>query len=255
MQKFQESEPRFFALIIGTEILNGRREDSHFKFLRDELKRRGLKFSGSFIIEDDPALIVQSIKFIASLPNSVLFSFGGIGSTPDDYTRKASSIALRDGRLYLHEEAKEIIIDRLGDRAYPYPIRMAELPKGAKLLHNPVNNMPAYYLDDRYFFMPGFPQMSHPMVEWALDNIFAKFSKKIYRKTLLADCRESQIIDIMESLPKSVELSSLPRLGNDRFKVSISLSSIEKEEVEKSFEFFKSELGKRGIEYQEVEEN
>ena len=247
MQMEDSSSWRFFALIIGTEILNGRRRDKHFEFIRDTLAKRGFRFSGSFTIEDDPKLIVDTIKFIASIPNSVIFSFGGIGSTPDDHTRVSAAKALRDGKLYRHSEAEKIILDRLGDRAYPYPIRMADLPEGAKLLENPINRMPAFYLDDRFFFMPGFPQMSHPMVEWALDNIFGGSAKKAYRKTLLADCRESELIDIMERLPEDVELSSLPKLTDEGFKVSISLSSYNQESLDRAFSMFIDRLKQKNI--------
>ena len=240
---------RFFALIIGTEILNGRREDKHFKFIRDILSQRGFHLSGSFIIEDDPKLIIDTIKLVASIENSVLFSFGGIGSTPDDHTRLCASEALRDGKLYRHKEAEEIITAKLGDRAYPHPIKMANLPKDAKLLYNPVNNMPAFYLDDRFFFMPGFPQMSHPMVEWALDNIFGGSTKKAYRKSLLANCKESELIDIMEQIPKDIELSSLPKLGDGDFKVSISLASYDKEAVDRYFDMFIDALNQKNIDY------
>ena len=126
--------PNFFVLIIGTEILNQRRRDRHFDYVASSLAKRGYKLTGSFTIEDDPALIVQTIKFIASQPNPVLFSFGGIGSTPDDHTRKCAAIALRDGTLPVHEEAREIIVNQLGEKAYPYSVRMAELPKGSQLL-------------------------------------------------------------------------------------------------------------------------
>ncbi len=252
MESQNRNEWRFFALIIGTEILNGRREDKHFNFIRDILLERGFHFSGSFTIEDNPKLIVDTIKFISSIPNSVIFSFGGIGSTPDDHTRISAAKALKDGKLYRHSQAEKIIKEKLGDRAYPYPIRMADLPKDAKLLENPVNKMPAFYLDDRFFFMPGFPQMSHPMVEWALDNIFGGSAKKALRKTLLADCRESELIDIMEKLPKDVELSSLPKLTDESFKVSISLSSYNKDSLEKSYSMFIKRLKEKNIKYEEL---
>ncbi len=249
-----EKEPNFFALIIGTEILNRRREDKHFDFLSTELLKRGYKLKGSFVIEDDPSLIIQTLKFLASIPKSVIFSFGGIGSTPDDHTRKCAAVALRDGMLIEHTKAADIIKKNLGERAYPYPIKMAQLPKRAKLLHNPVNNMPAFYLDDRYFFMPGFPQMSHPMVEWILDNIFPEGGKKRYRRTLQALCRESQLIDVMESLPKDIELSSLPKLYSDGSRVSISLSGTNKQEVERYFQKFIDKLQKENISYSILKE-
>ena len=138
--------PNSFTLIIGTEILNRRRTDAHFNFVTKALIAKGYKLSGSFIIEDDPALIVQTLKFIASQPNPILFSFGGIGSTPDDYTRKCAAIALKDGQLPVHQEAKKIIEEKLGTDAYPHPIRMAELPKGSKLLDNPVNKNACFFI-------------------------------------------------------------------------------------------------------------
>ncbi len=218
------SEPRFFVLIIGTEILNRRRVDKHFDFVTKALAQKGHKLSGSFIIEDDPTLIIQTIQFIASQENTVLFSFGGIGSTPDDHTRRCAAVALRDGEIITHEEAKRIIVDTLGDRAFPYSVRMAELPKGATLLENPVNKMPAFALDERYYFMPGFPEMSHPMVTEILEKIIPH-TKEIFRHTLTANCKENIFIELMESMPQGVEFSSLPKLHSDGWRVTISVAS------------------------------
>ena len=247
-------KPNFFILIIGTEILNRRRVDRHFEFVSRVLKERGYRLSGSFTIEDNPALIVQTIKFIASQPNPVLFSFGGIGSTPDDYTRKCASIALRDGKLIVHQEAKEIIEERLGAKAYPYPIRMAELPKGAKLLANPINQMPAFYLDERYYFMPGFPEMSHPMVE----NILTKYypnRERYYRYTLTAMCRENELIEVMEKMPKEVEFSSLPKLYSNGWRVTISVASYDEKIAFTSFKMYIELLDSKGIKYRLNSEN
>lgn len=242
------SEPRFFALIIGTEILNRRRTDAHFDFVTKALAAKGHKLSGSFIIEDDPTLIVQTIKFIASQENSVLFSFGGIGSTPDDYTRRCAAIALTDGKLPIHEEAKKIIEDKLGKHAYPHPIKMAELPKGAKLLDNPINKMPAFSLNERYYFMPGFPQMSHPMVSEILEK-FIPDKREFYRHTLTAHCKENEFIEIMEKMPPEVEFSSLPKLYSDGWKVSISVASDNKQLAQESFGKYIDLLKKKSIVY------
>ncbi len=229
------SEPRFFALIIGTEILNRRRVDKHFDFVTKALAEKGHKLTGSFIIEDDPALIVQTIKFIASQEKAILFSFGGIGSTPDDHTRKCAAIALRDGILHVHDEAKEIIINKLGEKAYPYSVRMAELPEGATLLENPVNQMPAFALDERYYFMPGFPEMSHPMVNKILAKMIPH-KKETFRHTLTAHCKENIFIELMESMPNGVEFSSLPKLYSDGWRVTISVASDNEVLAKESFD-------------------
>jgi molybdopterin-biosynthesis enzyme MoeA-like protein len=242
------SEPRFFALIIGTEILNRRRVDKHFDFVTKALAQRGHKLSGSFIIEDDPALIVQTIQFIASQKNAILFSFGGIGSTPDDHTRRCAAIALREGDMITHDEAKRIIVDTLGERAYPYSVRMAELPRGATLLENPVNKMPAFALDERYYFMPGFPEMSHPMVEKILTKLIPN-KRTYYRHTLTALCKENVFIEVMEKMPKEVEFSSLPKLYSDGWRVSISVASTDKKLASESFHMYIDVLEEQNIVY------
>ena len=243
-----QKTPQFFTLITGTEILNRRRTDKHFDFVTQTLAKKGHKLTGSFIIEDDPALIVQTIKFIASQPNPVLFSFGGIGSTPDDHTRKCAAIALRDGKTPIHKEAKEIIEKQLGERAYPHPVKMAELPKGAKLLDNPVNNMPAFSLDERFYFMPGFPEMSHPMVREILEKLIPN-KKTYYRHTLTALCKENELIEVMEKMPKEVEFSSLPKLYNDGWRVSISVASHDKKLSEDTFAMYIDTLKEKEIYY------
>ena len=241
-----QNTPHFFTLIIGTEILNRRRTDAHFDFVSKALAEKGHKLTGSFVIEDDPALIIQTIKFIASQPNPVLFSFGGIGSTPDDHTRKCAAIALRGGDMKVHEEAKRIIEEKLGEAAYPHPIKMAELPKGAALLDNPVNKMPAFSLDERYFFMPGFPEMSHPMVTEILEKLIPH-KKETYRYTLTAPCKENIFIEVMENMPKGVEFSSLPKLFDEGWSVSISVASDDESLGKEAFSMYVDVLEKANI--------
>ncbi len=71
----------FYALIIGTEILNARREDKHFQFIRDELQKYGYELFAIFIVKDDVQLMKNCYELIKKDQNSILFSFGGIGST------------------------------------------------------------------------------------------------------------------------------------------------------------------------------
>jgi len=246
--------PKFFALIIGTEILNRRRNDKHFDYLSSALIKKGYKLSGSFIIEDDPALIIETIEFIKMQPDSVLFSFGGIGSTPDDYTRQCAATALKDGKLYQNEDALKIITSNVDTTKYPHALGMANLPKDAKLLKNSVNKMPAFYLDDRFFFMPGFPEMSHPMVDDILENILQIKHKPTYRASINALCRESELIDIMEHLPENVELSSLPKLKSDGWQVVISVSSPDKRLTQDSIKLFTDELDRKNIYYSFIDD-
>ena len=167
-------KPNFYSVIIGTELLNGRRKDAHFAFLNQQLLSRGWEQKASFVINDNTNLMENIFNLIKSDPNSVMFCFGGIGATPDDYTRVVAGKVFRDGKMEFHEEAKNRILNQFGNEAYPHRINMAYLPINAKLLKNVVNNVAGFYLEDRFFFTPGFPSMSQAMVVEALDKLYPK---------------------------------------------------------------------------------
>jgi len=243
-------QKNFYSVIIGTELLNGRRKDAHFSFLNEELLKRGWTHKASFVIEDDINLMKNVFELILLDKDSVMFCFGGIGSTPDDYTRKIASDVFSKGNMEFHVEAKRLIETQFKKEAYPHRINMAYLPIGSKLLKNVVNNVPGFYLENRFFFTPGFPSMSQSMIIEALDKYYLKNSIKKYRSTLLASCGENELIDIMQKVPSLIELSSLPRIKNDKREVEISLSSESEEIINKYFQLFLDYLINNKIKYQ-----
>ena len=238
----------FYALIIGTEILNGRRVDKHFEFVKNELAKYGHVLFSSFIIKDDKELISKCFELIKDDSNSVLFSFGGIGSTPDDLTREVASKIFRNKPTTPHKKFLQDIIDKFQDEAYPHRIHMADLPPNADLIYNPFNNMSGFSLDNRFFFVPGFPEMAHPMIKDIISKHF-HINKKIHRQTLLAQTSENRLINLMQQLPPEIELSSLPILKNNQPSVELSLSSENKEELNKYFSLFIKELNDSSIPY------
>jgi molybdopterin-biosynthesis enzyme MoeA-like protein len=217
----------FYSVIIGTELLNGRRVDKHFEFLNKELLKRNWEHKGSFVIDDTPSLIAQVFNLIKNDLNSVMFSFGGIGATPDDYTREVASQVFTNGEMELNYLAKEAILERFQDEAYPHRIKMANLPLDAKLLKNVVTNVPGFYLDNRFFFVPGFPSMAQSMVIEALDKLYPNGQKK-FRFVVSAFCSENDLVDTMHTISETVELSSLPIIEKDYRRVVLSISSYDK---------------------------
>lgn len=228
----------FYSVIIGTELLNGRRKDAHFAFLNQELLKRGWEHKASFVIEDDKELMLKIFNLIKSDEHSVMFCFGGIGATPDDFTRVVASKAFTNSKLEFHEEAKKRIINQFKEEAYPHRVNMANLPINAKLLKNVVNDVAGFYLEDRFFFTPGFPSMSQSMVLEALDRHYTKSNIKKYRKTVTIVSSENDLIDTMNKIPKEIELSSLPKIIGEKRKVVISLAGYDKNEVELHFQLF-----------------
>lgn len=238
----------FYTVIIGSELLNGRRKDSHFEFVNRELLKRGFEQKASFVIKDEPQFIEEVFNFIKNDKNSVMFSFGGIGATPDDYTREASANVFRNGKMEIHDKAKELIVNQFKDEAYPHRINMANLPVGSNLLKNVINNVAGYSLDNRFFFVPGFPEMAHPMIIEALENYYPKAREK-FRKTLTAKCSENDLIHLMKTLPSEVDFSSLPQFKDGKRRVVISIADYDLVKVDKYFNLFIDEIKKLKFDY------
>lgn len=241
-------EPHFYAVIIGSEILNRRRDEKHFDFLSKALKDRGFTLFASFIIKDDKELITQTYELVKKDPLAMMFSFGGIGSTPDDLTRKIAAEVFCDGELYRHPQFEKDILTRLGERAYPHSITMSDLPKDARLLFNPINNMSGFFLDERYFFMPGFPEMAQPMIGEILSK-YCPQSLPSFSQSLIAEVGESRLTTLMMQLSETIELSSLPMMNDGRPSVELSLSGRDAQEIQKHFKRFTDFLESEAIPY------
>ena len=82
----------FYSVIIGTELLNGRRKDVHFAFLNQELLKRGWEHKASFVIEDDKELMLKIFNLIKSDEHSVMFCFGEIIVLRSDIFLSSSEI-------------------------------------------------------------------------------------------------------------------------------------------------------------------
>ena len=237
---------KIFQIIIGTEILNGRREDKHFKFLRDLLLKRGYELFSSFVIKDDPKLMKDIFSLIKNTPDSMLFCYGGIGATPDDYTRKIAAEFFTNGLMKYNNEFKTLIDKKFPNEDNSKKYLLAYWPKNAKpLWNNPINGFPGFHIDNKYFFMPGFPQMAHPMTIEAIEKFLPKKAKK-ERFTLIAYAKESEMLDIMQKIPKDIEFSTLPKLD---YTSEISFAGKKAKEI---FDWFKEELKKNNIQYKEI---
>ncbi len=211
--------PNIGIYVIGDEILSGKRQDAHLSKAIEILKARGLQLSWAEYLGDDPARLVASFKRSLAT-NDLVFSFGGIGATPDDFTRQTSAEAL-NVPIERHAGAVAEIEAQFGEAAYPKRVLMADFPKGAELIPNPVNRIAGFSVKQHYF-MPGFPQMSHPMMEWVLDTHYQHFFHQVViheSSILVMDAGESNLLDLMNEMTSkyhTLRLFSLPRLDERR---------------------------------------
>lgn len=213
------------ALIIGDELLSGKRKDQHFSHLQSVLALRGLELSWTIIVGDDPEQLQRFLSFsLAS--KDLVFSFGGIGATPDDRTRETVAKAA-EVSLLPHPEAVSEIEGQFGGRAYPNRILMANLPEGSRIIPNTVNRVPGFSFEEHHF-MPGFPEMSWPMIEWILNTYYPDLrdnAPKDEQIIYIIDGRESELIEAMRQVVQQypeLRLSSLPHLG-DKPYIELSL--------------------------------
>jgi molybdopterin-biosynthesis enzyme MoeA-like protein len=216
----------FGAFIIGDEILVGKREDKHLSFLIAALAKRGLRLSWAQYLGDDPARLTEALRrsFASS---DVVFSFGGIGATPDDHTRQCAAAAL-GVTLKLHPEAEREIRARFGGEVTPQRLQMGEFPAGAEAIPNPVNRIPGFSLRGHHF-VPGFPQMAWPMIEWVLDAKYKEFFNRdewAESSILVFEAGESQLIPAMTAVEagfKGIKVFSLPSMGADGSRIHVEL--------------------------------
>ncbi|MGB8337527.1 MAG: molybdopterin-binding protein [Burkholderiales bacterium] len=204
----------FGAIIIGDEILSGKRQDKHFAREIELLKIRGLELAWAEYIGDEPARITATLKRTFA-SEDIVFSFGGIGATPDDHTRQCAADAL-GVPIARHAGAEAEIVARFGADSYPMRVIMADFPQGAAMIPNPFNGIAGFSVDDHYF-LPGFPEMAWPMMEWVLDTHYkhlfhaARGDEKII---VIENGNEGDLLDLMNRVVATydkLKLSSLPQ--------------------------------------------
>ena len=216
----------FGAYVIGDEILVGKRQDKHFSFLIEALASRGLRLAWAQYLGDEPERLAAAFRRSLAAGEAV-FSFGGIGATPDDHTRQCVAAAA-GVRLVLHPEAEREIRGRFGAETTPARLRMGEFPEGSSIIPNPVNRIPGFSRGEHHF-VPGFPQMARPMVEWVLDTRYRDlFDRDRWSEEsiLVFEAGESQLIAAMEAVGAAypgVKVFSLPSMGEDGSRRHVEL--------------------------------
>lgn len=230
-------------IIIGDEILSGKRTDKHFPKVVELLAARGLQLSWAEYAGDDRDRITGILKRTFA-SDDIVFSCGGIGATPDDHTRQCAAAAL-GVPLELHPEAKARIQERIADVAREegrqpdldapenaHRLKMGEFPQGASIIPNPYNKIPGFAISHgkgAHYFVPGFPVMAWPMIEWVLDTHYAHLFRKVARlekAVLVFGQAESTLTPMMEAIEAEfplVKVFSLPSVGDATIRRHIEL--------------------------------
>jgi len=219
----------FGLIIIGDEILSGRRQDKHLPKVIELLGARGHALAWARYIGDERPRITAVLRE-AMASGDIVFSCGGIGATPDDHTRQCAAAA--SGRqLVLHPGAQALIEERMREvaaeqgTAYEpdrpdnvHRLNMGVFPDGATLIPNPYNKIPGFSLADVHF-VPGFPVMAHPMIEWLLDTRYGHLEPPAHaeRALFVKGSMEASLTPLMEAIETGhpgVRVFSLPSVDH-----------------------------------------
>ncbi|MCD8516220.1 MAG: competence/damage-inducible protein A [Burkholderiaceae bacterium] len=231
MTQTDKTTPRFGLVVVGDEILSGRRQDKHFPKVIELLAARGLQLSWMRVVPDDREILTDALVQTFASGDEVLCC-GGIGATPDDHTRQAAGAAL-GLPLALHPEAEREITLRCAEMAAKgqgtadmsvpenqQRLQMGVYPVGSEIVPNPFNRIPGFYIR-RHTFVPGFPVMAWPMLEQTLDTRYAAFHHPVVHDELsfisygVPEARITPaLVAVQEQWPR-VRAFSLPSVGED----------------------------------------
>lgn len=235
--------PNFGLIIVGDEILSGKRQDKHLPKVAELLTARGLALSWVQVVGDDPARITDTLAQ-AFAGRDVVFCCGGIGATPDDHTRQCAARAL-GVELALHPEAAALIESRMRDVAAEQGVpfepqrpdnvhryNMGVFPLGARIIPNPYNKIPGFSCSGpggaELHFVPGFPVMAWPMIEHLLDQRYAhlhRVSAFQERSVIVKGSMEATLTPLMLQIEAThaVKVFSLPSVDHPTYGRHIEL--------------------------------
>ncbi len=235
------SMPNFGLVIIGDEILSGKRSDKHIPQVISMLTERGLSLSYVHLQADNRNNLTKLFSQLFA-SNDVVFCCGGIGSTPDDHTRQAAATAL-DVSLSPHKDAIKLIKTRsrqiaqekgivfdINSNENQQRLQMGYFPQGAQLLPNPYNSIAGFSYQHMHF-CPGFPVMAHPMIAWVLDTYYAQWQKHsnfVEYALIVQGAGEARLTTLMQQIESNysdVKVFSLPSIKHPQYGAHIELGT------------------------------
>jgi len=189
------------VVTVGDELLAGRTTDTNAAWLCEQLDDRGVDVERITTVPDRVADIARVVNEYRAEYDAVVVT-GGLGPTHDDLTMEGVAAALgRD--LEEHDEALAWL-EADGYSHGDLVAGTAELPAGARALHNETGVAPGAALEGVYV-LPGVPTEMKAMFE----TIAGEFAgTPTYREAVVADEPESALLDRIAEL-------------RDRFDVSV----------------------------------
>ena len=215
------------VVAVGTELLLGDVVNTNAAWLGGRLAAAGLEVVSSCAVGDVVAAIAEALRRGLAVAD-VVITTGGLGPTSDDVTREA--LALVAGAPLARQPVLEQgLRDRFAGYGYPMPdqvLRQADVPRGARVLRNPVGSAPGLELEVGGRLLvaaPGPPHELRAVLEDSaagpsvLDRLAARSGRAVVTRTLhVSGVGESAVAERVEGaldLPPGVALAYLAGAG------------------------------------------
>ncbi len=157
-------------IAVGTEILLGQIDNTHARYLSDELAKLGVSVYLHTTVGDNIDRLTSIIKQ-AMLRSRIIILTGGLGPTGDDVTRDAVSDVCKLPLQFSANAYENHVLPyfcQIGKQPSDTNRRQALRVGDAEFLPNPRGTAPGQYLrhDGHHFFLlPGPPLEMRPMFE------------------------------------------------------------------------------------------
>jgi molybdopterin-biosynthesis enzyme MoeA-like protein len=189
-------------------------------FLAQELGALGIRVREARVVPDIEAEIVAAVNHCRERYDLV-FTTGGIGPTHDDIT--SASVAKAFGVEWVrHPEAVELLQRHYeGGMLNEARLRMATVPKGARLIDNPVSAAPGFQIGNVYV-LAGVPSIMRAMFDGLKSGLPG--GKPVDSRTVSTYLGEGTIAEALGTLQgrfPALEIGSYPFFRRGKFGTSL----------------------------------
>ncbi len=192
---------RVALVCIGDELLAGDTVNTNAAWLGTRLTERGATVERAVVIPDRIEEIADTVSRLHERYDAVVIT-GGLGPTHDDLTMDAVARAF-DRDLETNEEAVEWLAEHGGYERDDLAAGTADLPAGARVLHNEEGVAPGCVVESVYV-LPGVPHEMKAMFESVADE----FSGTVQHvEWVHANEPESALLDRIEEVRERFDVT------------------------------------------------
>jgi molybdenum cofactor synthesis domain-containing protein len=221
-------------VVIGDEVLSGRTRDANTAYLGHGLNEIGIQLREVRVVSDQYDDIAHAVNELR-VRFDYVFTTGGIGPTHDDIT--AEAVARAFGLpLEPHPEALARLERRYGPGEFNESRRrMANTPRGATLIDNPVSGAPGFQIDN-VFVMAGIPRIMQAMFDGLSHRLVG--GAPLGSRTLGTSLPEGTLAGPLSALQDDypdVRIGSYPSMGRQGGGVRVVLRATDTAPLDAAF--------------------